>query len=264
DAPESVYAPPAPPEEGSGGNEGGVHYDLTARFLNRYLFRGIMRFRNQQGRNNLNLQLDGTLSFDTGRYPHPFVEAFVNVDDDDSVSRFQEVRPTVGANWDLKPMLLSAGYIDYLFPEREKTNDTQEIYLRTAFDDSRLWNTSDPVLTPYLYTAYDFERYNGWYFESGISHDIPFEDYGLNLRFLADVALVVSNPLFRGSTTRDTGFQHYDVGMEATYSLNHALALSKRFGEFDLVGYLYYSSGIDPHLRADSQLWGGAGISFSY
>ena len=163
--PESVYAPPAPPRDDQGTNEGGVHFDLSSRFLDRYLFRGIIRFRNLEGGSSTNFQLDGKLSFDTGRFPHPYVDTFVNVDDGDSVSRFQEVRPSAGFDWKLKPLTLSVSYIDYLFPEREKTNDTQEVAFRIALDDSRLWHTERPMLSPYLFTAYDFERYNGWYFE---------------------------------------------------------------------------------------------------
>ena len=263
--PESVYAPPAPPREDEGVNEGGVHFDLNLSYLNRYLYRGVIRFENQHGGNSLNFQADGKLSFDLGTLPHPFIEAFTNIDDADTVSRFQEVRPTAGFDWNLKPFLLSAGYIDYLFPEREKTDDTQEVFVRLAFDDSTLFRTDRPLFTPYIFAAYDFDRYNGWYFEGGVSHDFPIEDTGIKFTLRADVAGVLNNPLYRiGTALHDTGFQHYDLALIGTYSLNNLFNVSKRYGEFDLKGYLYYTDGLTDHLRADTQLWGGVGLGFSY
>src|SRR5690242_14032229 len=39
--PESIYAPPQPPREDEGLNEGGVHIDLTVRYMTDYVYRGI-------------------------------------------------------------------------------------------------------------------------------------------------------------------------------------------------------------------------------
>jgi hypothetical protein len=262
--PDSVYAPPAPPSPDTGLNEGGVHFGLDLSYLSRYLYRGVIRFRNAGGSGQLNVQIDGKLSYDLGTLPHPYVETFVNVDDGDSISRFQEVRPGAGFDWNLRPFLLSAGYIDYLFPEREKTNDTQEGYARLTFDDSYLLHNDHPLLSPYIYSAFDFGRYHGVYLEGGVSHLVVIEDTGLSFNFFADVAYVVNQSYFRNDSITDNGFQHYDIGMVANYSLNNLFNFSKRYGEFDLRGYLTYSNGIDRLLRADSELWGGAGVAFSY
>jgi len=263
-SPDSVYAPPAPPREDEGLNEGGVHFGLDLSYLNRYLYRGIIRFLNVGGSSQLNLQLDGKLSYDLGSLPHPYVETFVNVDDGDTVSRFQEVRPSGGFDWNLKPLLVSAGYIDYLFPEREKTNDTQEGYAKLGFDDSTLFRMDQPLLSPYVYAAFDFGRYHGFYLESGISHEFDIEDTGLSFSLFADVAYVVNQRLFQVNNGPDAGFQHYDLGLVAKYSLNHLFNLSTRYGEFDLKGFLTYTDGITADIRANSSLWGGGGISFSY
>ena len=39
--PESVYAPPSPPSEEEGINQGAVHTDVSVGYFNRYIFRGI-------------------------------------------------------------------------------------------------------------------------------------------------------------------------------------------------------------------------------
>jgi hypothetical protein len=54
------------------------------------------------------------------------------------------------------------------------------------------------------------------------------------------------------------------VGLVGTYSLNNLFNASRRYGEWSLVGYLYYSDGIANHLRADTRTWGGVGLRFNY
>ena len=42
------------------------------------------------------------------------------------------------------------------------------------------------------------------------------------------------------------------------------LNIPRRYGDWRLKGYLFYTDGIEDELRADTQLWGGMGIQFSY
>ena len=110
-----------------------------------------------------------------------------------------------------------------------------------------------------MLAAYDFDLYNGWYFEAGVKHEIIFEETGFRLTFIADVGYAYDNAQFLRQGTDDSGFQHYDVGMIGSYSLNNLFNFSRRYGEFSLEGYLYYTDGIDDDLLADTQLWGGVG-----
>jgi len=81
---------------------------------------------------------------------------------------------------------------------------------------------------------------------------------------VADVGYAMNHPFFTLRNGDDDGFQHYDLGLIGTYSLNTLLNLPRRFGEWKLKGYLYYTDGIENNLRADSQVWGGVGINFQY
>ena len=75
----------------------------------------------------------------------------------------------------------------------------------------------------------------------------------------------VADPAFAfGAAGEDSGFQHYEVGIETTYTLNGLLNIPSRYGKLDFKGYLFYTDGLDNHLRADSELYGGLGIGFSY
>jgi len=288
--PESVYAPPVPQREGEGINEGAVHFDLTVRYMTDYIYRGLNRSSgdgliknpnanpgdpdefvdpnvtsaSQFGHEDApNLQVEGKMSFDLGKFPHPYFGAFVNVYDSDPTSRFQEVRPNFGFEWTIRPFIFEGGHQTFLFPERDDLN-TSEVYCRFTFDDSFLFKTDRPILSPYIYAAYDYDLYNGWYFEAGCKHDFVFEDWGLTLTPRADVAYVMGHQDFLLFGTNDTGFQHYDVGMVASYSINHLFNFSTRYGSFNIEGYLFYTDNLDDNLIADNQVWGGVGLALKY
>ncbi len=272
--PESVYAPPAPPRENEGVNEGGVTLTLSVSYFTDYVHRGLELFELPEfnpdpigSEDRANLQINGKLSFDLGKIPHPFVGAFVNSAESDPISTFQEIRPYVGFDWNLRPLLVSAGYTSYIYPDRDAL-ETQEIWGRVELDDSYFLRSEEPLLSPYVMVAYDIDLYDGFYAEAGVGHDFRFEDIGLTLRTEAHVAWVSQYELYDEDPTDDeeepSGLQHYQLGLIGTYSLNELLNVSRRYGEWSFVGYLYYTDGIDHDLRATEQLWGGAGISFRY
>lgn len=276
---ESVYAPPEPAREDQGVNEGGVSFKLDISYMTDYVFRGIDRSESGGSEDSPNLQFDSAVSFDLGRWPHPFLGAFVNVYDSDPISRFQEIRPYFGADLRLRPFLFTVGHNNYIYPDRDRFN-TAEVFLKVTFDDSYCFKTENPVFSPYVYAAYDYDAIHGEYIECGVSHDFVLEDLPITLTPQAHVAYVVSCDTFRAgnngpiagpdpgfafaATGHDTGFQHYQIGLVGKYSLNTLFNMPKRYGEFSLKGYLFYTDGIDNKLRADSEMWGGVGISFSY
>ncbi len=262
--PESVYAPPAPPREEEGLNQGGVNVDIHVRYLTDYVYRGVDRSSVSNHDHDFNFQIDGKLSFNLGKVPHPFIGIFSNVFDSDPVSHIQEVRPFFGFDWTVRPFTLTIGDNTYVYPERDSFG-TSEVYAQITFDDSVLWHSEKPVFSPYVYGAYDYDKNQGWYFEAGIKHEFFFEDYGITVTPSADVAAIQNFPtqfVFTGQ--QDSGFQHYDLGVTAAYSLNKLFNFPKRYGEFSVEGYFYYTGSISQHILADNQLWGGAGIAFHY
>jgi len=75
---------------------------------------------------------------------------------------------------------------------------------------------------------------------------------------------VLGDAQFSANGTDDTGFQHYDLGLITTFSMNSIFHFSHRYGEYEIKGYLFYTNGIDQGLLADPQVWGGVGIRFQY
>jgi len=114
--PPSVYAPPElnPVEEAV--NSGGVHFDFSLAYFTDYVYRGVERFEPPASEDRLNLQVEGKAVFDLGKFPHPYIDVFVNVADSDPISNFQEIRPTIGFEWPLRPLTVSFGHISYLYP----------------------------------------------------------------------------------------------------------------------------------------------------
>ncbi|HTW95708.1 MAG TPA: hypothetical protein VMD30_12975 [Tepidisphaeraceae bacterium] len=265
---ESPYTESPPPLPGEGLNQGGVNNDLSLTYFNHYMYRGVdhsITSTNGTKGTTLNLEINDQLEFNLGDLPHPFLGVFANVYDADPKSRFQEIRPFYGFDWDLKPLDIIAGGNSYLYPRREG-RDTAEGFGQLTLDDSFLVNSDKPFLSPYMYAAYDYHRNNGWYLEAGISHQVPLEDIGVTLDFQADMAYIIDFPqqFVYYNLDHDTGFQHYDVGTTATYSLTRFFDIPASYGEFNLKGYLFYTGKLNSELTANNVLWGGVGIEFKY
>lgn len=261
---ESVYAPPRPPSQEEGVNQGGVHLSLDATYSTDYIYRGREILEPTGPEDSPNYQLGTEVSFDLGKMPHPFFGIFSNVAEKDQLSRIQEIRPYAGASWTLRPLTLTGGGTAYIFPDRSDMN-TSEGFAKLALDDGYFNERREPFLSPYVMVAYDFDKYDGWYAETGVSHAFKFDEIGLTLTVHGALGFVAGNEQYRttGYTT-DTGFQHFEVGLTGAYGLNTLLNIPRRYGDWSLVGFVNFSDGIDRHLDASTQIWGGGGLRFEY
>src|SRR3954469_12623993 len=243
----SVYALPTPSTAEEGANTGAVNIDIRVNYLSDYLYRGVDRthfidantsgpFANERA----NFQFDGKLNWNLGKLPHPFIGIFANVLDQDPISTFQEVRPFFGVEWRIRPIILAAGHNTYIYPDRSELN-TSEGWGKIALDDSVLLRSDEPFLTPYIYAAYDYDIYNGWYFQAGVSHDFVIEGTGINFTAEAAIGGVLVQQAFAGPTKKDSGLQHYEAGLTARYNLNQVLNIPNRYGQWSIAGYLSYA-----------------------
>jgi len=261
----SVYAPPAPPREDEGLNFGGANLDLTATYMSAYVYRGLDYDKAVTSHDSANVQFDGRLEFNLGRLPHPFIGVFSNIFDNDPVTRFQEFRPYLGFDLTVRPLTLEVGNNSYVYPDRESFN-TSEAYMKLTLDDSYLIGTEKPIFSPYIYGAYDYDLNHSFYVEGGIKHEFPIEETPLKFTVIADIAWVSGlEHQFVEVGVGKAGFQHYDFGVIASYSLNKLFKDAGRFGQISINGYVYYTGGIN---RSDfhgvDELWGGVGIAYHY
>jgi hypothetical protein len=189
---------------------------------------------------------------------------FVNTFNADPQSRFQEIRPYIGLEWTLRPVIFTVGHNTFIYPDRDQLN-TAEVFGKIALDDSYFFRTDDPILSPYVFAAYDYDLYDGLYVEAGVEHEFIIEGTGIVLTAQASVAYVNSQDQFISpGATNGAGFQHYQLGLIGSYRLNPLLGIPTRYGEWTFKGYLFYTDQIEHNLEADRQMWGGAGIGFSY
>jgi hypothetical protein len=246
-------------------NNGNVHLNLDFAYANKYFYRGINQDAVSSHGNSLNLLFDGKLEFDLAQYPHPYVELFTNVYDADPLSRFQEIRPILGAEWDLKPLDIDLASVNYIYPEREVFN-YPEIDLKLTLDDYLIFNTERPIISPYILAAYQYQKHEGWYLEFGMKHDFVFEDFGLTVTPEMNIGWIsgLKQQFVFINDVRCTGWQHLELGLTITYSLNHLLNVSQRFGEFDVKGYGFYNDKLRSNVTADNGFWGGIGLGFKY
>jgi hypothetical protein len=278
---DSVYAPPDPISANTGVNEGGVNFVLDVTYLTDYVYRGIdmsefiantLAPGDTTGRPDVapghedaaNIQVNAEMKFDLGKAPHPFIGVFANTFDADPESRFQEIRPYIGLEWTMRPVIFTVGHNSYIYPDRDQLNTT-EVFGKITIDDSYFLRTDDPILSPYVYAAYDYDLYDAVYIEAGVEHEFILEGTGIVLTAQASVAYVDGHELFVTPDAEDeSGFQHYQLGLIGSYRLNDILDIPMRYGEWTLKGYLFYTDSIENDLKADTQVWGGAGIGFRY
>lgn len=262
-APETVYAPPRPLDRSTLGNEGAVKLSVDFRYLTDYVYRGVEFFEPSGQEDAANFQFDVEGSLDLGEFPHPFIRVFTNAAESDAISGFQEVRPSVGARWEIAPITLEASYQAFLFPDRSAL-ESNEIVGRIELNDAQLFDYERSILRPYVLGAYDFDNYKGMYIEAGFKHPLPINKWGITADLDARIAYVNSHERFAGPSGNASGFQHYQFGVTTQWELNETLNISRRYGSWSLTGYLYYTDGIENDLLSNTELWGGAGIRFRY
>jgi hypothetical protein len=261
---ETIYGEPEPQTNEPRSNNGATHLQLDFQYNNHYLYRGVDHSLVAGRGDSANLESQGTVSFDIGPLT-PFVGVFSNVFDSDPLSRFQEIRPYFGGSLNLRPLTISAGDNAYLYPER-RAFDTSEVWTKFQLDDGYVFGLDKPILNPSFYGAYDYDKNKGWYFEVAVQHDFAIEQTGLTLSPFADVGYIYNyqEQFVFINDKDDTGFQHYDIGLIATYSLNAWMNIPQRYGEFDLTGRFVDTSRIRKVLDADNVVWGGVGVEFRY
>lgn len=263
-AQESIYAPESVSDYQGGYNEGALSLEINGRYMTDYIFRGLEIVEPQTHEDAVNLQLEADLRLDLGRLPDPFFHIVTNTAEGDDISNFQVIRPSVGLEWETEAFEVAVGTQSFTYPDRNEL-DTGEVFVDLQLNDGFLYSRDEPLLGPFVFAAYDFDRFEGLYIEGGLRRDFAVADTNLRFRLEGLVAYVNNFELYSATPESDgSGFSHYQVGLLAEYRLNSLLNISRRYGQWSAAGYLYYTDGIDNELAATSQIWGGAGITFRY
>ncbi|MEM1010898.1 MAG: hypothetical protein AAGI46_01615 [Planctomycetota bacterium] len=261
EVPETIYGPPPLQTPGTGFNDGAVGFAASAIYSTDYVFRGLEIVEAVTNEDAANLGITAELAFDLGRLPDPFVRVRTNTAGGDDVSNFQVIRPTVGFSWETDLFEFVVAHQSFTYPDRNEL-DSAEIFVELDVNDAALGDGEGKLFGPYVFAAYDYDSFEGTYVEFGARRNERIGESSLSLGYEGHVAYVDNlEGLFGGS---GSGFQHYQFGLLAAYELNTLLNISRRYGKWTLGGQVYYTDGIDNDLAADTQIWGGGGISFAY
>lgn len=263
---ETIYAPPPVAGSSAGFNEGALSLDITGRYMTDYMFRGLELVEPSGSEDAINVQFDALLTLDLGQLPDPFVRIFTNTAEGDDISNFQVIRPSVGVEWETEAFRLAVGNQSFTYPDRAEL-DTSEVFLNLTLNDGLLFGEDEPVLSPSLYAAHDYDTFNGTYVAAGVSRGFQVPDSNFSGEIYGLVAYVNDLPDLYGADPVDpegSGLSHYQLGTRLHYDLNSLMNISRRYGRWGVEGYLNYTDGIDSDLAVAPQLWGGAGITFRY
>ena len=260
----SVFAPRPTGAARQGESAAKLTLQFDATYLSDYVYRGV-DYTKVSSRQGVDVALGMQLSLDPGPgLPKPFVSLETNGFDADPESHWQFVRPTAGVQWTWKSVTLTGGLTSSIYPNRDDFN-TSEVFTQAQLDDSKLWGTPQPLLNPSLLAAYDYDLNNGWYVQAGISHDFSLGQTGLTLTPVARIGYTAGwQQEFVFQVPSGTGWQHYDLGIEARYALNSLMNLPKRYGQWSLKGSLFHTERLAESTVGSTITWAGLGIAAEY
>lgn len=269
--PETVYAPPGGPAAATTEPQAPrLRWELTLGYASAYVYRGVDHSATvgatpdsiDEGGGS-NFQFAGRLALDAGGPWHPFVELFSNYWDTDPVSNWQELRPTLGLQWESQGTSLSLGATSYVYPDREGDN-TNEVFMRADVNDGALLGLEQPILNPYAMVAYELDADGGWYGELGVSHNWALAGLGLTVTPVARVAYTYRlDEVFIFETDRSgSGWQHADLGLQLSYRLNTLLNLPESDGRWTLGAFLFRTEHLCDATLGDSLTWGGVNLTW--
>ncbi len=269
--PETVYASPGGPAAAATEPQGPrLKWELSLGYASAYVYRGIDHSATvgatpdaiDEGGGS-SFQFSGRVTLDAGGPWHPFVDLFSNYWDTDPVSNWQELRPTLGLQWQSKAAAVSAGVTSYVYPDRTGDN-TSEVFMRADMNDGDLLGREQPILNPYGLVACELDANGGWYGELGISHNWAIAGLGLTVTPVARVAYTYRmDEAFIFETDRSgSGWQHADLGLQLSYRLNTLLNLPASDGNWALGAFLFRTSHLADATLGGSLTWGGVNVTW--
>jgi len=241
---------------------------LDYTLASEYVFRGV-NFSKPGG---LNHQMTVGLSYDAGAFGTLDVAAWFEwfagqrkLTPDSGLT--QEVDFTLSWSYEIPAtgLTFSTGWIFYVFPQQaDDAQCTQEWFASLSLDDSALFGTEGPVLSPYVAYYLDVDDVQGSWIEWGVSHDFPLAELGLaGVPVLKDLTV---SPSFVmgidcGQNSPSCRLANLVYGLDVSLDLNAALSIPDAFGSLSLTGFLRFSDAVFDAVL-DDELWGGLTLAW--
>ena len=288
-------APPAPGDEDEGGQPAKflpVSFDIEYTMVSDYIWRGVnLSEYHGEGREKLNHQLDVSATAklkDLGLADFGAVTVGVwfeyfqgnEAQDPGADHKLQEIDYTVSWAYEVRDTALTveAGWIAYHYPHAtDDAHETFEVYGKVSLDDSVLFETDEPLLSPSVAYYYDYDLVNAGMLIAAVKHEFALDDLAQGTPVLRDItltpnaAIILDNryldkaigPAAGHSTHRSTRLSSFDIGIEAGYDLGKALDLPEDAGKFKLSLFANYSHGLYRDLLAN-EFYGGLKLGWEW
>ncbi len=180
------------------------------------------------------------------------VNVWGNVDWDDyddtlDSGEFSEVDLTFSYGFDLDPVSISAGYIEYLFPAG--IDGTREVFITLGMD---LFAGLGAELALY----YDIDEFEDLYANFSLGYSLPVSD-AFTLDFGATAGYMGEDTALGG----ENGFNEYLLSVGGTYAATKALSIS---------GSVNYTDAIDEDVLPDGpygqdvNFFGGVSVAYAF
>jgi hypothetical protein len=228
-----------------------------------------------EGREDLNHQMTAGVAYDTGSFgtfaASVWFEWFAGQDalTPGSGCSLQEIDYTISWSYDIEPIAttVEVGWIGYHFPRASgDAAFTNELYVSLSLDDSKLFGTEEPVVSPYVAYYHDVDDVGGGWLEWGISHAFAADDLGMgDIPVLKHLTLTPSFAMGidHGQLSSDTRIAHLQYGVEIAFDLGTALGMPPEYGMLTLTGFLRFSDAVFEAALND-EFWGGMTIGYSW
>ena len=210
--------------------------DLSMSLFTSYMWRGLKLYDGASIQPNLDIAYDtGSGILRANGWMH------ITGDSDNTEERFTEFDGTLMYEYQVGPVTLAAGHLWYTYPGYlDSIPSTNEIFGSIAVD---------LPLTPTLSVFHDYREVDNQYYELGLSHEFA-ELWG------PDTALTP----YAGFGFASHAEKAYDSG--GLEQVTIGVSVSVPMGPFALEPSVNYSFKADEETA--NQLWGGAGISYSF
>jgi hypothetical protein len=180
------------------------------------------------------------------------VNVWGNIDMDDynntlDSGEFSEVDLTLSYGFDLDPVSISTGYVEYLYPAGGK--GTREVFVSLGKDLYKGLNAKAVVY-------YDFDEYKGAYFNFGLGYNVPVNDV-FSLDFGASAGYMGNDVSVGG----ESGFNEYQLSVGGTYAATKALSISGKINYTDAIDKDVLPEG--PYGQ-DVNCFGGISVAYAF
>jgi len=168
---------------------------------------------------------------------------------------FSEVDLTLSYGFDLEPLNITIGYIEYLFPTTENSGalGTREVYANFGMDIIENLSTS-------LSIYYDVDEVEDIYANLSLTYNAPLTD-ATSLNLGAGIGYAGEDFAKYYGGGEDAGFFDYLLSAKLGYSVNDALSLSAMVAYADSADK---DALIEGKAKADTNLFGGVGLAYNF